>query len=62
LERPVSSLSDEEVLALSKAQMRPAQGRRLSELLEKQREGELAKDERPELLALMQVYNQLWIR
>ena len=62
LERPVSSLSDEDVLALSKAQMRPAQGRRLSELLEKQRESELTEGERSELLALMQVYNQLWIR
>lgn len=62
LERPVSSLSDEDVLALSKAQMRPAQGRRLSELLEKQREGVLTEGERPELLALMHVYDQLWIR
>jgi len=62
LERPVSSLSDEDVLALSKAQMRPAEGRRLSELLEKQREGKLAGSERSELLALMQVYDQLWIR
>ena len=62
LERPVSLLSDEDVLALSRAQMKPAQRRRLSELLEKQREGALAKGERPELLALMQVYSQLWIR
>jgi len=62
LEKPISSLSDEDVLALSKVQMRPEQGRRLSELLEKQREGVLAERERPELLALMQVYNQLWIR
>jgi len=62
LERPVSSLSDDDVLALSKAQMRQEQGRRLSELLEKQREGKLAGSERSELLALMQVYNQLWIR
>ena len=62
LERPVSSLPDEDVLALSKAQMRPAQGRRLSELLENQREGMLTRNERPELLALMQVYEQLWIR
>ena len=62
LERPVSSLSDEDVLALSKAQMRPAQGRRLSELLEKQGEGVLTESERPELLALMHVYDQLWIR
>ena len=62
LERPVSSLSNEDVLALSKAQMRPAQGRRLSELLEKQGEGVLTESERPELLALMHVYDQLWIR
>ena len=62
LKRSVSSLSDEEVLALCKARMRPAQGRRLSELLEKQREGTLTERERPELLAVMQVYNQLWVR
>jgi len=62
LERPVSSLSDEDVLALSKAQMRPAQGQRLSELLEKQRESVLTEKERPELRALMQIYDQLWIR
>ena len=62
LERPVSSLPDEDVLALSKTQMRPAQGRRLSELLEEQREGVLIESEHPELLALMQVYDQLWIR
>jgi hypothetical protein len=62
LEKPVSSLSDAEVLALSTAQMNPSQGRRLSALLEKQREGVLAEGERPELLALMQVYSRLWIR
>jgi len=62
LEKPVSSLSDEDVLALSKVQMRPVQGRRLSELLEKQREGVLTESEHPELLALMQVYQQLWVR
>lgn len=62
LEKPVSSLSDQEVLALSKVQMAPTQGRRLGELLEKQREGELPDNERPELLTLMQVYEQLWIR
>ena len=62
LGRPVSSLSDKDVLALSKARMRPAQGRRLSQLLGKQREGELTEGQRSELLALMQVYNQLWIR
>lgn len=62
LEKSVASLLDEEVLALSKVQMKPEQGQRLSRLLEKQREGLLAEQERPELLALMQVYEQLWIR
>jgi len=62
LEQPVSSLSDEDVLTLSNIQMKPTQGRRLSKLLEKQREGTLAEGERIELLASMQIYNQLWIR
>jgi len=62
LEQPVSSLSDDDVLTLSNIQMKPTQGRRLSKLLEKQREGALAEGERIELLALMQIYNQLWIR
>ena len=62
LEKPVALLSDEAVLALSKVQMGSVQGRRLSELLEKQREDALTKRERPELLALMQIYDQLWIR
>jgi len=62
LEKSVALLSDGDVLALSKVQMRPAQGRRLSALLERQREGALDEKEHPELLALMQVYDQLWIR
>jgi len=61
-EKPVTLLSDEDVLALSKAQMELEQGQRLSKLLGKQREGTLTEGERPELLALMQVYDQLWIR
>jgi hypothetical protein len=62
IENPVSSLSDAEVLALSQAKMKTWQGQRLGELLEKQREGRLNEQERPELLALMQLYNQLWVR
>jgi len=58
----ISSLSDEEVLTLCEAQMKPAQGQRLNKLLEKQREGTLTESECPELLALMQIYEQLWIR
>ena len=61
-EKPVSMLSDEDVLALSTAQMTTAQGQRLSTLLARQREGALDERERAELLALMQVYSQLWIR
>ena len=61
-EKPVSALSDKDVLALSTAQMKAAQGQRLSALLTRQREGELDEQERAELLALMQVYSQLWIR
>lgn len=62
LEKPVSSLSNEEVLALAKAQMEAVQGQRLSALLEKQREDMLTENERPELLVLMQLYEQFWIR
>ncbi len=62
LEQPVSLLSDEDVLTLSNIQMKATQGRRLSKLLKKRREGALVEGERLELLALMQVYNQLWIR
>ena len=42
--------------------MKSAQGGRLTELLEKQRESLLTESERPELLALMQIYDQLWVR
>jgi hypothetical protein len=62
VEKPVSSLSDAEVLALSQAKMKTWQGQRLGELLDKQREEKLTDQERPELLALMQLYNQLWVR
>ena len=61
LEKPLSLLSDADVLALSQSQMEPKQGQRLSNLLEEQREGTLAENERSELLALMQVYDQLWL-
>ncbi len=62
LEKPISSLSDKRVLALCRTKMKPLQGRRLSRLLKKQREGTLTENERSELLAVMQVYQQLWIR
>jgi hypothetical protein len=61
-EKPITSLSDEEVLTLTELQMPPVQGERLGELLERQREGLLAESERPELLALAQIYEQFWVR
>jgi len=54
--RPVAELSDSEVLVVADSQMVPASERRFGELLEKQQAGQLLNDERPELLALMQVY------
>ena len=62
VERPVSTLSDEEVIALSKVQMDQGQGERLGKLLEKQRELTLTATEQVSLMTLMQVYQQLWIR
>jgi hypothetical protein len=55
---PVSALSDQEVLAICDLQMDARQSERLSELLKRQREGELNDDERPELWALMRVYER----
>ena len=56
--RAVTSLSDEEVLALTELQMVPEQDRRLSALLQKQQEEALSAPERAELFALMQVYQE----
>ncbi len=61
-EEPVTSLNDEELLQLCNLQMKPEQSQRLSELLEKQRERQLTDDERPELWALMRVYERALVR
>jgi hypothetical protein len=61
-ERPVSSLSDGEVITLSKVQMDKDQDDLLGKLLEKQREDALTTTEQVSLMALMQIYHQLWIR
>jgi CopG-like RHH_1 or ribbon-helix-helix domain, RHH_5 len=58
----VTSLSDEDVLALTELQMLPAQDRRLSALLQKQQAQALSDPERAELLALMQVYQEGLLR
>jgi hypothetical protein len=60
--RPVTELSDEDVLALTELQMEPSQDHRLSTLLDKQQAGELSAAEHPELLALMQLYQEGLLR
>lgn len=59
---PVSDLSDEQVFALTELQMEPDQDTRLSELLDRQQASLLAEDERLELQALMQIYQEGLLR
>jgi hypothetical protein len=58
----MATLSDTEVLALAQVQMAPQHGHRLDQLLAKQGEETLTAQEQAEILALMQVYQQLWVR
>jgi hypothetical protein len=60
--KPVYELSDAEVLVLADSQMAAVQSTRFSELLDKQQAGKLSDTERPELLALMQVYQEGLLR
>jgi len=62
IEQPVALLSDEEVLALTTIQMDETQGERLNKLLDMQQAGTLTDEDHLFLMALMQVYNQLWLR
>jgi hypothetical protein len=59
---PVTTLSDQELLARCKTEMDPAKGRRLSRLLRKQLVETLDEGERRELESLMYTRNRLWIR
>jgi hypothetical protein len=59
---PISHLSDDEVLALTRLRLDAAQDRRLSDLLDKQNAGDLTKDEEVELEALMEVYEDALLR
>ncbi|HVO71042.1 MAG TPA: hypothetical protein VMT24_13410 [Aggregatilineaceae bacterium] len=60
--KPVAEMSDAEVLAVADSQMDVTQDRRFSDLLNKQQAGTLADNEQPELLALMQVYQEGLLR
>lgn len=55
-ELPVESLPDDWVLALCDMQMEPEQQEALSELLDRNREGQLNHEEANQLDELMQVY------
>ncbi len=53
---PISSLSDDEVIALADSKMNPFQNNRLGTLQEKGKDARLSIAERYELMALMQIY------
>jgi hypothetical protein len=55
--RPVHELSDTEVLQLATMQMPTWQNRRLHELLEQQREGQLTAEEQVELTHLLRLHD-----
>ncbi len=58
----IEELSDRAILDLAHSRLSEAQDLRLSELLGKQREGEMVGNEPRELEALMQIYNEGWLR
>jgi hypothetical protein len=59
---PISSLSDEKVLALTELQMEPEEDIYVSQLLDKQQAGKLTGSERYELQTLMQTYQEGLLR
>lgn len=62
LSPPLADASSEEVLALAALEMDPTQDQRLSTRLDRQQAGELDLEERVELVALMQVYEEGLLR
>lgn len=61
-EKPIAELSDSEVITLAESTMNSTQDHRLSNLLDRQQAGTISIDERPELIALMQVYESGLLR
>ena len=60
--KPVTELTDEEVMVLTELQMTPVQDETLSALLHSQQAGELSDTERTELCALLQLYQEGLLR
>jgi hypothetical protein len=62
IERPVETLSDKEVLALTDLQLAPEEQSRLSDLLERNREGDLDAEGERQLDELMRGYEKGLLR
>ncbi|MEG3894682.1 MULTISPECIES: hypothetical protein [unclassified Microcoleus] len=60
--KPVSALSDSEVITLTQLRLQPVQEQRLSELLDRQQSGTIASVERDELQALIHIYETRLLR
>ncbi|HEV3080597.1 MAG TPA: hypothetical protein VGY66_12495 [Gemmataceae bacterium] len=61
-EPSIELLSDEQVLAVCDSELEPAQQEQLSELLAKNREGQVSKAERQQLDELMSTYRRGLLR
>lgn len=60
--KPVSALSDSEVITLTQLRLQPLQEQRLSELLDRQQSGTIASVELDELQALIHIYETRLLR
>jgi predicted transcriptional regulator len=60
--KPVSALSDAEVIAQTQLRLQPFQEQRLSELLDRQQSGTIASVELDELQALIHIYETRLLR
>ncbi|MBD0310891.1 MAG: hypothetical protein ICV80_23185 [Microcoleus sp. T1-bin1] len=60
--KPVSGLSDSEVITQTQLRLQPVQEQRLSELLDRQQSGKLAFLELAELQALIHIYETRLLR
>ncbi|MGB3267374.1 MAG: hypothetical protein WBA89_25885 [Microcoleus sp.] len=60
--KPVSELSDAEVIAQTQLRLQPIQEQRLSELLDRQQSGTIASVELAELQALIHIYETRLLR
>jgi len=60
--KPVSALSDSEVITQTQLRLQPVQEQRLSELLDRQQSGTIAYVERDELQALIHIYETRLLR